>query len=112
MQDVSKRRGQAGLADAMGDSSMDEDMQHLEEALYRVVMIARTLARDGDAGTGELWHEPYAYRAAATAEAAARNLRRQLETRWLVTPLSNERPKQASPDHESYPRVTRRGSRS
>ncbi len=99
------------MAEQMPSSSMDEDLQHLETELHRVVMVARTLARDVDAIDGALWHEPYAYRACLAAEAAARNLRRQLEARWLVTPLSNERPMQETPSQESYPRVTRRGSR-
>jgi hypothetical protein len=100
----------------MAESAMDEDMQHLEENLHRLVMICRTLARDADAIDGEHWNEPYAYRAAAAAVAASRNLRRQLETRWLVSPLSNERPEELSPisarKPKSYPRVTERGSKS
>jgi hypothetical protein len=71
---------------------MSEDLEHLEANLHRIISVARTLARDADASTGEHWNEPYAYRAALDAEAAARNIRRQLEARWMVTPLSAERP--------------------
>jgi hypothetical protein len=116
---VDKRRSQAvprpakpAEAVSMSERSMDEDMQHLEAELHRIVAIARMLARSDDAASGEHWHEPYAYRACNAAEAAARNLRRQLESRWLVTPLSNERPMDCPPSEPSYPRVTRRGSRS
>ncbi len=72
-------------------NAMDEDIQHLEDNLYRLVNVARTLARDADAPTGQPWNEPYAYRAANAAIKASRNLRSQLETRWLVTPLDTER---------------------
>ena len=72
--------------------SMDEDLQHLEEQLHRLIGIARTLARDADASYGEVWNEPYAYRAANAALGARRNLRTRLEERWLVTPLGTERP--------------------
>jgi hypothetical protein len=85
---------------------MDEDLEHLERHLHSVVAVARTLARDVDAIDGELWHEPYAYQAAAAAIAAARNMRRQLETRWLVTPLDRERPRdEDDPQSQSYPHV-------
>ena len=73
---------------------MDEDLQHLESNLHRLAHIARSLARDVDAVEAQLWNEPYAYRAATAAIKASANLRRQLETRWLVTPLSNERPEE------------------
>ncbi|MEO6115404.1 MAG: hypothetical protein ABIP33_03375 [Pseudolysinimonas sp.] len=72
--------------------AMNEDLEHLEANLHRIVSVARTLARDADASTGEHWNEPYAYRAALDAISAARNLRSQLEARWLVTPLDAERP--------------------
>lgn len=74
------------------EGSMDEDLQHLEEQLHRLISVARTLARDADASYGEVWNEPYAYRAANAALSARRNLRRRLEERWLVTPLEAERP--------------------
>jgi hypothetical protein len=98
---------------------MSEDLEHLERHLHSVVAIARTLARDADAVDGELWNEPYAYQASRAAISALRNLRRQLESRWLVTPLESERPtkdsddpeKQLSPDEKVYPRVTSAGVR-
>lgn len=94
-------------------SPMDEDIQHLEENLHRLAAIARTLARDVDAIDGGLWNEPYAYRAAIAAEKASRNIRRQLESRWLVSPLSDERPSELdgqkstrrTPKKKSYPHV-------
>ena len=72
--------------------SMDEDLQHLEEQLHRLIALARQLARDADISWGQPWNEPYAYRAADAALSARRNLRAQLEARWLVTPLGAERP--------------------
>ena len=94
---------------------MDEDLQHLETNLHRLAHIARTLARDVDAIESQLWNEPYAYRAALDAVRASVNLRSQLEKRWLVTPLSDERPDDLSPrtssKNRSYPRVTERGPR-
>ena len=95
------------MSDPRPKSPMDEDLEHLERHLHSVVAIARTLARDVDAIDGEHWNEPYAYQAAAAALAAARNLRRQLESRWLVTPLSNERPSKEEPT--SYPHVIQAG---
>jgi len=77
-----------------GFRPIDEDLQHLEANLYRVIAVARTLARDTDSVQGIHWNEPYAYRAAEDAIKATRNLRRQLETHWLVTPLDPERPPQ------------------
>lgn len=74
--------------------SMDEDLQHLEEQLHRLINVARMLARDADVSYGEVWNEPYAYRAANAALSARRNLRAQLEARWLVTPLQPERPEE------------------
>lgn len=96
---------------------MDEDLQHLEENLYRLVSVARTLARDVDASNAETWNEPYAYRTADQAIKASRNLRRQLETRWLVSPLSNEREEvqdaiqstRRTPKKKSYPHVISMG---
>ena len=107
------------MSDPRPMGPMNEDLEHLERHLHAVVMVARTLARDVDAIDGEHWHEPYAYQAAAAAIAAARNLRRQLESRWLVTPLDAERPSNKSDEQEpsspqapgSYPRVTRTGVR-
>jgi hypothetical protein len=88
---------------------MDEDLQHLEECLYRLVNIARTLARDADTIEPRPWNEPYAYRAANTAIKASANLRAQLETRRLVSPLDAERPEELSPvsppSKKSYPHV-------
>lgn len=72
--------------------SMDEDLQHLEEQLHRLSAIVRQLARDADISYGQAWNEPYAYRAADAALSARRNLRAQLEARWLVTPLEAEAP--------------------
>jgi len=76
-------------------SPMDEDIQHLEESVHRLAAIARTLARDVDAIEAGLWNEPY------------------LESRWLVSPLSNERPSELdanqstrrTPKKKSYPHV-------
>ncbi len=85
---------------------MDQDLQHLEEQLHRLIGIARTLSRDADASYGQVWNEPYAYRAADAALSARRNLRRRLEERWLVTPLPPERPDEALADTP-----TRRGKK-
>jgi len=103
-------RGMCVMAEQGLHGSMNEDLQHLEAELHRIVMIARTLARETDAIAGEHWNEPYAYRACNAAEAATRNLRRELERRWLVTPLDAERPQDLPPKTRSYPRVTQRGS--
>ena len=107
------------MSDPRPKSPMDEDLEHLERSLHAIVAVARTLARDVDAIDGEHWNEPYAYQSAAAAIAAARNLRRQLESRWLVTPLSDERPTKQRDDDTgnggqpewSYPHVIQRGSR-
>ena len=80
------------MANDTNHGPLDEDLQHLERHLHSIVTVARTLARDVDAIEGQHWHEPYAYQAARAAEAASRNLRRQLEARWMVTPLDPERP--------------------
>ncbi len=101
------------MADTTPSNPMDEDMQHLEDNLYRLVSVARTLARDADAIEARPWNEPYAYRAADQAIKASANLRRQLETRWLVTPLQEERPielekepvPRRNPKAKSYPHV-------
>ena len=101
------------MGDTTPTSPMDQDLQHLEESVHRLAAIARTLARDVDAIDAGLWNEPYAYRAAIGAEKASRNLRRQLESRWLVSPLSQERPQELdtekstrrTPKKKSYPHV-------
>jgi hypothetical protein len=87
---------------------MNEDLEHLERNLHALVAVARTLARDADAVSGDRWNEPYAYQSAQAALSAVRNLRRQLETRWLVTPLDRERPSQEDePQHQqAYPEST------
>jgi hypothetical protein len=94
------------MAEHEPEGPMDQDLQHLEEQLHRLITIARTLSRDADASYGEVWNEPYAYRAANAALSARRNLRRQLEARWLVTPLSPERPDEVQADTP-----TRRGKK-
>jgi hypothetical protein len=92
---------------------MDEDLQYLEENLHRLVSVARMLARDADAIEGRPWNEPYAYRAATAALKASMNLRRQLEARWLVSPLPHERPDELPPETSrqpaTYPPVSRGG---
>ena len=105
------------MAETTPSNPMDEDMQHLEENLHRLAAVARTLARDVDAIDAQLWNEPYAYRAALAAIKASRNLRAQLETRWLVTPLDEERPVELeqepvprrNPKNKSYPQVISMG---
>jgi len=94
------------MTETTPSNPMDEDMQHLEENLHRLAAIARTLARDVDAIDAHLWNEPYAYRAALAAIKASRNLRAQLENRWLITPLDEERP--AELDAEPVPRKQRK----
>lgn len=101
------------MSETTPSNPMDDDLQHLEENLYRLVGVARMLARDADAIEAGPWNEPYAYRAADQAIKASRNLRAQLEARWLVTPLQTERPEEldgkkstrSSPTKKSYPHV-------